>query len=184
MTVGVLLAIVFTIGWLPPFLWRTEQIAQALPAYDSSERYSTLATSIALSIHMAIGCIMLTFVHVPPVRGLVALIIFGFGLGFWYWGRTLIGPLHVRRLPDEPPPAFLSSGAFGIVRHPLYFSYLTAAAAPAVATLSPWLLSSYAVCAALLGARAVIEEKRLRTQLGAQYDDYSRKVKRLVPFVW
>ena len=184
MTLGVLLAIVFMIGWLPPYLWRTEPMVQALPAYDSGERYSTLATAIALTVHMAIGCIMLTLHHVPLLRGLIALAIFGFGIGFWYWGRTLIGPLQVRRMPDELPPAFLTSGAFGIVRHPLYFSYLTAAAAPVVATLSPWLVLSYTVCAVMLGARAITEEKRLRTQLGAQYDDYSRKVKRLVPFVW
>jgi protein-S-isoprenylcysteine O-methyltransferase Ste14 len=36
----------------------------------------------------------------------------------------------------------------------------------------------------VLGVRAVTEEKRLRAQLGAQYDDYSKDVKRLVPFVW
>jgi protein-S-isoprenylcysteine O-methyltransferase Ste14 len=184
MTVGFVLAIIFTIGWLPPFLWRTEPLAQAFPAYDRDERLSTLATAITLSLHMGVGCVWLTVVDVPLLRGGLALVIFLFGLGFWYWGRTLIGPLQVRRLPGEPPPALQRRGAFGIVRHPLYFSYLLASAAPVVAALNPWLLLSYAVCAMVLGVRAVTEEKRLRAQLGAQYDDYSKDVKRLVPFVW
>jgi protein-S-isoprenylcysteine O-methyltransferase Ste14 len=184
MTLGFVLAIIFTVGWLPPFLWRTEPIAQALPTYGRGERLSTLATAIALSVHMVAGCVLLTLVDVPPLRALLALAVFSFGIGFWYWGRRLIGPLWQRRMPDEPPPALRRSGAFGVVRHPLYFSYLTAASAPVIATLDPRLLASYAVCAAVLGMRAVTEEKRLRAQLGAQYEEYTREVKRLVPFVW
>jgi protein-S-isoprenylcysteine O-methyltransferase Ste14 len=53
-----------------------------------------------------------------------------------------------------------------------------------VATFNPWLLASYTVCAVAIGVRALQEEKRLRAQLGAQYEDYCREVKRLVPFVW
>jgi protein-S-isoprenylcysteine O-methyltransferase Ste14 len=184
MTIGFVLAIVFTIGWLPPFLWRTEPLAQAFPAYAKGERFSTLATAIGLSVHMVAGCVLLTATDVPPLRATLAVAVFSFAIGFWYWGRRLIGPLRVRRMPDEPPPAFQRNGAFGVVRHPLYFSYLTAALAPVIATLNPWLIVSYGVCVALLGMRAVTEEKRLRAQLGAQYDAYSVQVKRLIPYVW
>lgn len=185
MSLGYVLAALFTVGWLPPFLWRTEEIAAALPVYQGGERISTVATAVVLSVHMFAGCLLLT-VHpeVPPLRALMACAVFLFGLSFWFWGRKLISPLQIRRMPDEPPLAFHRGGAFGIVRHPLYFSYLAATAAPVVATLSSWLMLSYAACAALLAVRAVQEEKRLRAQLGAQYEDYCREVKRLVPFVW
>jgi protein-S-isoprenylcysteine O-methyltransferase Ste14 len=66
----------------------------------------------------------------------------------------------------------------------LYFGYLLATAAPVAATPNRWLAVSFALCAMMLAVRAVQEERRLRAQLGAQYDDYCKDVKRLVPFVW
>jgi len=185
MSLAWLLAIVFTAGWIPLYLSRAEALGQALVAYTSAEKVATVTTAILLSLHMAAGCVLVTLCPALPVpRALLALAVYVAGIGFWFWGRTLIGPLSVRRMPDEPPLAFRRDGAFGIVRHPLYFGCLVATAAPVVATVNPWLAGSYGLCAAMLAARAVQEEKRLRAQLGAQYETYCNEVKRLVPFVW
>lgn len=185
MTLGWFLAIVFSAGWIPVYWSRAEAIGQALPAYAPIEKVSAAATSAILSVHMAAGCVLLTLssaIHGP--RALVALAVYGAGIAFWFWGRTLIGPLKIRRMPDEPPLEFRRDGAFGVVRHPLYFGCLTTLAAPVIASLNPWLLLSYAACAVMLAVRSVQEEKRLRAQLGAQYEAYCKDVKRLLPFVW
>jgi len=180
-----LLAIVFTVGWIPLYLSRAEALEQALGAYTPVEKVSTVATSAILSVHMGVGCVVMTLqVNLPLLRALLALAVYVSGIGFWFWGRTLIGPLRVRRMPDDPPLAFRRDGAFGIVRHPLYFGCLIATAAPVVATLRPLLVGSYLMCAVMLAVRAIQEEKRLRAQLGKQYESYCSEVKRLVPFVW
>ena len=75
-------------------------------------------------------------------------------------------------------------GAYAIVRHPLYLGTLIAAAAPVVATRSWLLLATLICCFLVLAKRAVDEEGRLREQLGTEYVDYSREVKRLIPFIW
>jgi protein-S-isoprenylcysteine O-methyltransferase Ste14 len=185
MNFGWLLAILFTVGWVPLYLSRAEALSQALPRYEPIEKLATISTTVWVSLHMTLGCLLLTLESdIPAVRALAAGTVYFVGLGFWFWGRSLIGPLAVRRLPDEPPLEFKRSGAFGIVRHPLYCGYMTLSAAPVVATFNPWLAASYAVCVLLIGIRVLQEEKRLRAQLGPQYEDYSREVKRLIPFVW
>ena len=185
MTLGMVLAIFFTAGWIPLYLSRAEDVGEALPAYESREKLVMVATVVVLSLHMATGCLLVSLrADIGPGRGALAAAVYAFGIGFWFWGRRLIGPLKVRRRPDQPPLRFRRDGAFGIVRHPLYFGCLVAMAAPVVVTLSPWLTVSYACCGLVLGVRAVQEETRLRAQVGAQYDAYRNEVKRLIPYVW
>lgn len=185
MTLGLGLAVFFTVGWVPAFLFRAEAVGAALPHYSASEQHWVRLTVVVLSLHMTVACISVSFTpDIPPWRALLGVLAFVAGIGLWFWGRVLIGPLDVQRLPEEPPLRFRQDGAFAIVRHPLYAGFLLAASAPVLVTTRVYLTASFAVCAVVLAVRAVQEERRLRAHLGAAYDAYCRKVKRLVPFVW
>ena len=185
MTVELALALVFTAMWIPMFLLRTESISAALPTYRSDERLSIVSTVVILTVHTSAACITVSLTRaVPAWRALVALALCAAALGLWFWGRGMIGPLRVRRLPDEPPRQLQRTGAFGIVRHPLYVSYLIAAAAPLLVAPRPLLGVSFVLCVGAIVIRALQEERRLRAQLGEPYAAYCRDVKRLIPFVW
>lgn len=185
MTTGVVLGAVFGLGWLPLFLFRAEGLTEALPSYRGAERFWVTLTPIVLAVHVTGICVAITLA--PAIRwcaSVVGLTLFAGAIAFWFWGRVMIGPLRVRRLPDEPPLRLQQRGAFGVVRHPLYFGYLLAAAAPpAVVPRLPF-FASFALCCVAVAVRAIQEERRLRVQLGPSYDAYCRAVKRLVPFVW
>jgi len=185
MSLGLLLGIVFTLGWIPVFMYRTEELSEALPSYQGTERLWMFATPACLAIHCTVAGVTLSFVDAMPLWSTaLGLAVYGTAVVFWLWGRVLISPLHMRRLPDEPPLQLRRDGAFGVVRHPLYFSYVLACAAPVIIARSSVLLVTFGVCALVLAVRAVLEERRLHAQLGAQYEEYCRSVKRLVPFVW
>lgn len=185
MTLGNLLAMVFTLGWVPMFLYRTEDVSEAFPSYDRGERIWTVVTPAVLSMHVGASCFILSTVAPPPIwRVLLSVALYAAGVSFWFWARRAISPLNVRRLPDEPPPRLRRDGPFGMVRNPLYFGTLLAAAAPAVAAGEPILAITFAACAVALIVRSGQEERRLHAQLGADYADYCRRVKRLVPFLW
>jgi protein-S-isoprenylcysteine O-methyltransferase Ste14 len=185
MTVGLLFAVVFVLGWIPVFVCRTEELTEALPSYRGPEWLWTLVTPILLATHCTLACATLSFIDdIPWWSAGLGLAVYGTAVLFWLSGRPLISPLHVRRLPDEPPQRLRRDGAFGVVRHPLYFSYLLACAAPVIVARRGLLVVTFALCALVLAVRAVLEERRLRVQLGAEYHDYCRSVKRLVPFVW
>ena len=78
----------------------------------------------------------------------------------------------------------ITHGPFAYVRNPLYLGCLIAASGPVVATLSPLLACTLALCVVSIGVRALQDEQRLRAQLGPTYDAYCRNVKRLIPFIW
>lgn len=182
---GATLAAAFTCGWLPMYAFRAESLSDALPSYAGSERLWVCVTPVVLSLHMAAGCVLLTLApRIPAASALLGVGTFAGALAFWFWGRASIGPLRRRRLPDAPPERFCRDGAFGIVRHPLYFGYLLAASAPLFVVPHPTLAATFASCAVALAIRALQEERRLRRHLGASYDAYCRTVKRLLPFVW
>jgi len=182
---GALLAAFFSFGWIPLFLCRAEGVVESLPSYQGAERFWVCITPALLAIHVTAACVALNWPPQPPLWSIILGVgLFAAAMGFWFWGRALIGPLRVRRLPDESPVQLRRDGAFGIVRHPMYFAYLLACFAPVLVARRPVLLVTFALAAMAIVIRAVQEERRTRAQLGAEYDAYCRDVKRLVPFVW
>ena len=185
MTFEVGLGLVFGLGWLPLFVFRVESLRAALPSYAGLERVCVQLTPVLLAIHMTVACLTINLTpRVSRWAACAGLLTFAAAIAFWFWGRLMIGPLRAQRLPEEPPRQLCRHGAFGIVRHPLYCSYMVAAGAPLIVVPRAVLLITYVPCVLALAARAVQEEGRLRMQLGPAYDAYCRQVKRLIPFVW
>ena len=101
---------------------------------------------------------------------------------FCWWARLHLGRLWSGYVTLKEDHRIVDTGPYGLVRHPIYTGVMGAAVATALVRASP---------AGLLGALmliygfamvARIEERFLRTQLGAEaYDAYSRRVPMLVP---
>lgn len=182
---GMILACIFGFGWLPLYLFRAESVLDALPFYSRGERLAVWFSLFAVSGHVTVTCTLLSLTMVvPPSRAAPSMIVFAAGIGWWLWGRVLIGPLRSTRLPHQPPLRLRQDGAFGLVRHPLYLGVLVAAAGPLVAMSTLLTGVTYVLCAMSVVIRVCQEDLRLRVQLGDVYDGYSRAVKRLIPFVW
>ena len=185
MTVQAVLGLIFAVGWAPLFVFRAESRRAALPTYAGAERLWVQLTPVLLAVHVTVACVTINLApRVSPWSAALAAATFAAAIAFWFWGRVMIGPLRVQRLPHEPPRQLCRHGAFGIVRHPLYCGYLVAAGAPLIVVRRPFLLVTYGLCVVALAVRSMQEERRLRAQLGAVYDAYCRQVPRLVPFVW
>jgi protein-S-isoprenylcysteine O-methyltransferase Ste14 len=181
---GPLLAVLFCVGWVPLWVFRSESIQDAIPYYSATERVLALLTPLVIAAHMTLGCMLVGDSSPESWRAVLGVNLFAIGIAFWLWARMQIGPLRRTRLPDEPPLRLRRDGAFGVVRNPLYFGILTAAAAPVVVAPQTVLVATYLATVVILGVRAAQEERRLHAQLGQDYADYCRGVKRLIPFVW
>lgn len=78
----------------------------------------------------------------------------------------------------------VSTGLYGMVRHPMYTGTLVMMLGTPLALGSYWALLVAALCLPVLGLRISDEEKMLRSELDG-YDEYTRKVRyRLVPYLW
>ena len=145
MSFPLVLALFFTVGWVPVYRYRTELLFEAYPNYEGAERSSGPLSLIILSLHVTAGCILTSLANIPPMAVLMSVLLYLMGIGLWLWGRSLLAPLNARLLPQEAPEGLRRDGAYGLVRHPLYLGTLVAASAPVVATRS-WVLLVTLVC--------------------------------------
>ena len=84
----------------------------------------------------------------------------------------------------EADQKVVSTGLYGLVRHPMYVGTLTMMIGTPLALDSYWGLLAIALALPVLAARIEDEEKLLRQELDG-YDEYTQKVHyRLVPGVW
>jgi protein-S-isoprenylcysteine O-methyltransferase Ste14 len=179
------LALLLAVTWGVVFLFRTESLRGALPVYDRAERFWVVFTPAVLTVHFTIfGVNLTTGGSLAVWRGVVGTLVFLTGIGVWFGGRMAVGPVRVRRLPDEPPLRFRRDGLFGTVRNPLACGMLIAALAPLIIQPTAILVVTFLAGATGLVVRVFQEERRMLTQLGPVYEAYARDVKRLIPFVW
>ena len=84
----------------------------------------------------------------------------------------------------EVDQKLVSTGLYGLVRHPMYVGALIMMVGTPLALDSYWGLIAIAAGLLVLALRILDEEKMLRQEL-AGYDDYMQKVPfRLVPYLW
>jgi protein-S-isoprenylcysteine O-methyltransferase Ste14 len=98
-------------------------------------------------------------------------------------GLILWGAAVVQLLTGFPQGKLVTTGAYGVVRNPIYSS-VTFFILPAVALLTlTWV---YLVVSVFLYAGVMIfigtEERQLTQAFGRQYQEYLNRVDRLVPF--
>jgi protein-S-isoprenylcysteine O-methyltransferase Ste14 len=90
------------------------------------------------------------------------------------------------RLRAHPAPAdgarLRSSGAYGLTRHPIYLGLLTAMGGLAILRERVLPLVAFAALALVLHVKADYEEGLLLARFGEDYEEYRRRVPRLLPF--
>ncbi len=107
------------------------------------------------------------------------------GNGFMCWALvTMRGHFQVMGKPPRPSDRLLQSGAYGMVRHPMYTSVLCLSLGMALLTQSVALFILFCVHAALILSLVAIEEKLLLRAHGEQFAAYKSRVKRLVPLLY
>ena len=77
----------------------------------------------------------------------------------------------------------VTSGPYHLVRNPIYSGMLLAAFGIALTAGDVAALLGLAFVFASLWRKALVEERLLASEFGEQYAAYSRRVKRLIPFV-
>jgi protein-S-isoprenylcysteine O-methyltransferase Ste14 len=120
-------------------------------------------------------------VPTPIVVAGDVLVAVGLGMATMVVNQNSYAAATIRVEPDQP---VISTGLYGVVRHPMYTGALIMMLGMPLALDSYWGLVTLAPGVAVLALRIVDEEKMLRQEL-AGYDEYTQQVHyRLVPGVW
>src|SRR5580704_15913865 len=108
--------------------------------------------------------------------GLIAL-----GIAFAWWARVGMGRLWSGRITRKAGHVVLDSGAFAIVRHPIYFGILIAVYGTALAKGTIWGVAGALLVTTGIIMKARLEERWLTKELGESYTAYRRRVPMLFP---
>ncbi len=119
---------------------------------------------------------------IVPIAGFAALVA-GYGLVLRAMACNTFFSASVR-IQSERDHTVVSTGPYGVVRHPGYAGAIVADLALALVLGSLWALVPASVAVALLIVRTVLEDRMLQAELDG-YRDFARRVPyRLVPGVW
>ncbi len=128
---------------------------------------------------------ILVHTYLPPIAALPERISFIQPVGYLLLlpGLILWGTAVIQLLMGFSKGKLVTSGAYGVVRNPIYSS-VTFFILPAVALMTlTWV---YFVASVFLYVGVMIfigtEEKQLTQAFGKDYEDYTARVDRLVPF--
>jgi len=120
---------------------------------------------------------------VPGAFGWAVAALCGVGLLFTWWARVALGSLWSGSVSRKDAHTIVSTGAYGLVRHPIYTGLIVAAASHAVLVGQVANLAGAGLMAFGLWLKARFEERFLAAELGdAAYAEYSRRTPMLVPF--
>jgi protein-S-isoprenylcysteine O-methyltransferase len=122
--------------------------------------------------------------QLPQLAGRVGVALQASGLALRTWSMRTLGTSYTRTLRTEDDQYVVDTGPYRFVRHPGYTGSLLTWAGFGLTSRN---IPVFVLAAALLGRayqqRIVAEENLLQRELSG-YADYSRRTKRLLPFVW
>ncbi len=107
------------------------------------------------------------------------------GLAFRFYAMSVLGKFFTYRVAVQSGQTVVQSGPYRYIRHPSYTGAFLTLLGLGLA-LGNWagLLAMLGIMAVAYAYRIRVEERALVTALGAPYQEYMLRTKRLIPFVF
>lgn len=157
---------------------------------DSKEKEGTQKTVVALSGLMFLAGFILagldfrfSLSEVPVWLRVTACLLFLFS--YLLYAEVMRENAYLSRtVKVEEGQKVVSTGLYGIIRHPMYAATVLMFLSIPLILGSLWAVLVFLAYPLLIGVRVVNEEKLLSAELDG-YEEYKKKVKyRLIPFIW
>ena len=178
----VLLWLAWAISWALASFWSDRAAKRAGFREEAPSRVMLAAGTALLFIpaHDYYGRLRL---WVPSLHAAwLCVVLIAIGITFTWWARLHLGRLWSGTVTAKANHRVVDTGPYALVRHPIYSGLLLAIVATAAAKGSVWGIAGAALLVVGVVAKARLEERFLRGELGAAYDDYARRVPMLIPF--
>jgi len=189
---------VFDPKHLIQYLWITAGIVWLIGAFavkQTSRRQSpgsrlvqlalgAVAFMIGFSSRFQFESITRPFLPDSPIVDYSGLMLTVAGIGFGIWARFSLGENWSGTVTVKEHHSLVMEGPYAIVRHPIYTGLLLALTGTVIAYREIRGLVALGLVLVMLLLKIRIEERFMREQFGAEYSQYCRRVKALVPFVY
>lgn len=129
------------------------------------------------------GLLAWRFVPMGPAAAYTGLALTMVGLALSLWARFYIGRNWNALVVFTENHQLVRSGPYAIVRHPIYAGFMLATLGTAIAFGQATGLVAVALIVISWGYKSRLEEALMIEQFGAEYEQYRREVKGLIPLV-
>jgi protein-S-isoprenylcysteine O-methyltransferase Ste14 len=119
-----------------------------------------------------------------PLFGWLGVGVCAVGFAFCFWARQTLGGNWSGAVTLKEGHELIQKGPYALSRHPMYTGILTGLLGAALTAGQVGNFLGVALLAFAMIRKMGMEESYLRSHFGTDYDDYSRKAKRLIPFVY
>jgi protein-S-isoprenylcysteine O-methyltransferase Ste14 len=173
------------LAWMILVIWRAGGSMQPDAKKDRSEPF-VLAVGLLFAFTLVIP-IVIGYARIgvlPRYLFYPGLAIWIVGLATYGWGVLVLGHFHSGFVRVVSGHRLIEKGPYRFVRHPLYASEILAWIGLGLA-LQSWvaLLIIVMTSAIFYRNRIRIEERFLAAEIGDEYVQYMKRVKRIVPFI-
>jgi protein-S-isoprenylcysteine O-methyltransferase Ste14 len=178
--------------WIAIFvLWAITGITSKQTVQSKSEGPSRIAVWIVwlawwLLLTHGFGIEMLSYRFLPKTTNVsyAGLIITIAGLALAVWARFQIGRNWSGLIEVKEGHKLMQTGPYAIVRHPIYSGFMLATLGTAIAFGEISGLLAFLMIFLAWSYKARLEETAMIEHFGAEYENYRRKIKGLIPFLW
>jgi protein-S-isoprenylcysteine O-methyltransferase Ste14 len=180
---------VFLFGWIGTEMLlgaRKRRLPAGATDYDSGSKWWLIASvwaTVAIGIWVA-----LLFPGTAITRGRTALfirglVLMGAGLVLRWYSIRILGTSFTCEVSTRPGQEVIQAGPYRWIRHPSYTGALITVLGVLICCVNWASLPALVVALAGYAYRIRIEEGAMARDLGAAYQDYMRRTKRLIPFL-
>jgi protein-S-isoprenylcysteine O-methyltransferase Ste14 len=106
------------------------------------------------------------------------------GLLFAIWARFRLGRNWSGEITIKQDHELIRTGPYSVVRHPIYSGLLLGLLGTAIAFGEVRDFIGVLLASVAWRLKSLVEEQYMTEQFGAEYTNYKREVKALVPFIW
>lgn len=157
---------------------------------NSKEKENTQKTIVAISAVEFIGCFVMAgldyryaWTHVPKVIVIIASVLFF--CAYLLYAEVMRENAYLSRTVEvQENQKVVSTGLYGILRHPMYAATLLLFTMMPI-VLGSWLSLLFMIPLPFLLAKRISNEEKILKEGLEGYEEYTKKVKyRMIPFIW
>jgi protein-S-isoprenylcysteine O-methyltransferase Ste14 len=130
------------------------------------------------------GPLLWSFVPQSSAAGYTGLMITGVGAAFAIWARLYLGRNWSGTITIKQDHQLIRTGPYALVRHPIYAGLALATLGTAIAIGEIRALAATGLVLIGLRLKSRLEETFMTEQFGAEYAQYKKDVRAMIPFVW
>ena len=153
---------------------------------NNTRRINVLAVFIAIGIGIIFSNVDIFAIGGPSnTRFFIGTIIVWFGWILRFWAVQTLGKFFRTTVMIQKGHTVIESGPYKILRHPSYAGDLSMIIGAGVG-MGNWIGLALMIVVSFIGfsIRINLEEKILIQSLGRNYQDYMKRTKKLIPFIY